>query len=74
MMPTMNPNAKNCVTCARFGFAPDPNTKSGFKLNRECLYKGKITTVNGSCNQWKDPRSVKEKLLKKPIKLKAFTT
>lgn len=73
MPPMINPNSKTCITCDYFGFKPDPNTKSGFKLNRECLYEGKISTENGSCTKWRDPRTTKEKLAKKQIKVKAFT-
>jgi hypothetical protein len=69
-VPVIPQGTKTCVTCKHFDFKTVEGKR---KMNRECLYEDKIDTVGGVCQQWKDPRTAKEKLLGKPLRTKAFT-
>jgi hypothetical protein len=69
-VPRINDQSKTCVTCAWFQLNPE---RKPHPLNRECCFKGKIRTEGGKCVEWKDPRTAKEKLLGKRIRVKAFT-
>lgn len=66
-VPRISPDDKSCMNCSRFDFHPQKP-----RLNRECLFKGKITTKYGRCAQWRDCRTLTQRLRREKV-MKAFT-
>lgn len=66
-IPAVSSSEKSCVNCAWFDFNPARPRR----LNRECLCKGSVTLKDGVCQQWRDTRTFKQRLLRRKVK-KAF--